>query len=313
MSTAEKQPIKYLIVGAGGTGGAIGAYMARGGKNITFIVRGEHLKAMKEKGLKVELPDDEFVISPVQAADSESYHDKPDVVFVCVKGYSLKDITPFLQRISDEHTIIIPILNIFTTGKELAEALPGRLVTDGCIYVAAQIKEPGCIQMRGEILRLFFGVRNKEDFREELKTVDADLRESGIEGGLSEDIKKDALIKFACVSPQGACGLFYNTTAGEIRKPGEIRDCYITLVKEIESLAEAMGIHFGEDIVARNLAILDGVAPDTTTSLQRDVASGGASEIDGLIYEVVRLGDEYGVAVPEYRKISEELKRRGLT
>ena len=286
--------------------------MARSGKDITFIARGEHLQAMKEKGLKVELPDDEFVIRPVKAADSESYNDKPDVVFVCVKGYSLKDIIPFLRRISDEHTIIIPILNIFTTGRELAAELPGRLVTDGCIYVAAQIKEPGCIQMRSDIMRVFFGVRDKEDFRDELKTVDANLRESGIEGGISEDIAKDALLKFFYVSPQGACGLFYDVPAGDIQKPGESRECFITLIKEIDALAGAMGIRFEEDIVARNLAILADLAPDATTSLQRDIASGGASEIDGLIYEVVRLGDEYGVAVPEYRKISEELKRRGL-
>ena len=40
---------KYLIVGTGGTGGAIGAYLARAGMDVTFIARGEHLKAIKEK------------------------------------------------------------------------------------------------------------------------------------------------------------------------------------------------------------------------------------------------------------------------
>ena len=39
---------KYLIVGTGGTGGSIGGYMARAGKDVTFIARGEHLKAMQE-------------------------------------------------------------------------------------------------------------------------------------------------------------------------------------------------------------------------------------------------------------------------
>ena len=46
--------------------------------------------------------------------------------------------------------------------------------------------------------------------------------------------------------------------------------------------------------------------------MQRDIADGHASEIDGLIYEVVRLGEKYGVAVPTYTKVAEEMKKRGL-
>ena len=71
-----------------------------------------------------------------------------------------------------------------------------------------------------------------------------------------------------------------------------------------------MGIGFGEDIVAGNLKIIEGLSPDMTTSLQRDVAAGKASEIDGLIYEVVRMGKKYGVRTPLYEKISTELKKR---
>lgn len=36
--------LKYLVIGAGGTGGSIGAYMTEAGKDVTLIARGEHLK-----------------------------------------------------------------------------------------------------------------------------------------------------------------------------------------------------------------------------------------------------------------------------
>ncbi|MBR5361375.1 MAG: NAD(P)-binding domain-containing protein, partial [Lachnospiraceae bacterium] len=130
--------MKYLVVGAGGTGGSIAAYMVREGMDVTIIARGEHLKAMKDKGLRVIRPNDEFVASPVKACEMDEYNDKPDVIFVCVKGYSIDEIIPFLTRVSDENTIIIPILNIFSTGRYLADNIPGALVTDGGIYVAAQ-------------------------------------------------------------------------------------------------------------------------------------------------------------------------------
>ncbi len=303
---------KYTIIGTGGTGGAIGGYLAKAGKEVTFIARGDKLKAMQEHGLKIIRPKDEFMIDPVKASTLEGLQEKADVIFVCVKGYSIDAIIPQLQRISDNNTIIIPILNIFGTGGEMQKHFPDTLVTDGCIYVAAQIKEPGCIQMNGDILRVIFGVRDKADYRDELKEIESDLIESGIEGILSDDIAKDALLKFSYVSPQGACGLYYGVAAGEIQKSGEIRDCFSQLIHEIDDLANAMDIHFEEDIVKRNLAILDSLAPSATTSLQRDVASGSASEIDGLIYEVVRLADKYVVEAQTYRKIAESLKEKGV-
>ena len=53
----EKQ-LKYLVLGAGGTGGPIGGYLARAGKDVTLIARGRHLEAMKSNGLEIELGDE---------------------------------------------------------------------------------------------------------------------------------------------------------------------------------------------------------------------------------------------------------------
>ena len=92
------------------------------------------------------------------------------------------------------------------------------------------------------------------------------------------------------------------------RLRGEIRDCFAGLVHEIDILAQAMDIHFKEDIVKRNLAILDSLSEDATTSLQRDIMNGKDSEIDGLIYEVVRLADRYNADLPIYKKIAAALK-----
>ena len=301
---------KYLIVGAGGTGGPVGAYLARAGKDVTFIARGDNLNALRSRGLKVIRPNDEFTLDHVKASELKSYNEIPDVIFVCVKSYSLDALIPELQRIADKNTIIIPILNVFGTGGMMQKSFPDTLVTDGCIYVAAQIKEPGCIQMNGDILRVIFGIRDSSEYRDALKEIEDDLNDSGITGILSDNIVRDALLKFSYVSPQGACGLYYGVPAGEIQKPGEIRECFAGLVHEIETLALAMDIHFEEDIVNRNLDILDTLVPSATTSLQRDIAAGNLSEIDGIIYEVVRLADKYNVEAPIYRKIAAALKEK---
>ena len=71
------------------------------------------------------------------------------MILVCVKGYSLDNTVPFIQKIAKKSTIVIPILNIYGTGSRLQKKLPGLLVTDGCIYVSANIEGPGALVQQG--------------------------------------------------------------------------------------------------------------------------------------------------------------------
>lgn len=302
--------MKYLVIGAGGTGGMIGAFLAKEGKDVTLIARGAHLKAMQEKGLYVESAlKGEFLLSDVKAVDMEHYEEQPDVIFVCVKGYSIEETIPFIARIAGPDTVVIPILNIYGTGGKMQEKLPDVLVTDGCIYIVGMIKEPGYLYQTGNLFKVVYGVRKEEDYRPVLEEIKKDLEECGIETVLSDNIKRDALRKYSYISPAAACGQYYGVGAGEIQKEGEIRETFKALIHEIELLAEAMGISFGEDMVKTNVAIIDGFGPDVKTSMQRDIEAGRMSEVDGLVHEVVRMGDAYGVELPVYRKISEFMSR----
>ncbi len=312
--------MKYAIIGAGGTGGILGFYMTKADRDVTLIARGRHLAAMQEKGLAVEkMWDGTTEIIPVKAMDMEHYDEQPDVVLVCVKGYSLEDTIPFIQRVAKPSTIVIPVLNIYGTGAKMQEQLQKLLVTDGCIYVSANIKEPGVLIQHGRILRVVYGVRNMstqkvnikrahEEMLDALKNIKKDFDDSGIDGVLSENIQRDALEKFSYVSPIGAAGLYYHATAADFQREGKQREAFKTMIREIAALAEAMGVPFERDMVEVNLKILSSLAPEATTSMQRDVMEGKDSEIDGLVYEVVRMGERYHVPVPMYAKVAEKLR-----
>ena len=299
--------MNYLIIGAGGTGGPLGAYLANTGKDVTFLARGAHLAAMRERGLHIIRPAGDMRLFPIKAESMETFHDAPDVIFVCVKGYSMPEIIPFIQRTARKGTIVIPLLNLYGTGGKMQEELRDILVTDGCIYVAASIDHPGCVRMTSNLLRVVFGVREPEMYRPELERIALDLRTSGVECVLSDSIRRDALMKFAYVSPQGACGLYYNIPAGGMQSPGEARACYIALMEEIALLGETMGVSLDADYRERNLAVLDSLPADMTTSLQKDVAAGKQSELDGLLFQVVRMGKQFGVPLPTYEKIAAKL------
>lgn len=317
--------MKYIIIGAGGTGGILGFYMTKAGKDVTLIARNAHLEAMKKQGLSVQkMWTNETETIPVSAESMESYEakgEKADVILVCVKKYSLDSCIPFIQNISHENTIVVPVLNVYGTGAYLQEKLPKILVTDGCIYVSANIKQAGVLLQHGEILRVFFGVREKEDLKKLngqldgeykaerlLKKIAQDFKDSGIDGILSDNIKRDALTKFSYVSPIGTAGLYLHAVAGDFQREGEARELFKTLIREIVTLANAMGITFEEDLVERNLKILSNLPEEATTSMQRDVMEGKQSEIDGLVYEVVRMAEKYGAEVPAYRRAAEKFR-----
>lgn len=306
--------MQYAIIGAGGTGGVMGYFMTKAGKDVTLIARGRHLEAMKEHGLTLERlwdPNPETIA--VKTTDMEHYEEQPDVILVCVKEYSLEDTVPFIRRVAKPDTIVIPILNIYGTGAKLQKELPELLVTDGCIYVSANIKEPGVLLQHGKILRIVFGVREKTDWRPELEQIRQDFTDSAIDGVLSENIRREALEKFSYVSPIGAAGLYCNAVAGDFQKKGAPRELFCSMIREIAALADAMGVPFQKDMVDVNLHILSNLAPETTTSMQRDVMAGKPSEIDGLVYEVVRMGKLYGVPVPSYTKVANRLaEKKGI-
>ena len=93
--------MKYAIIGAGGTGGTLGFYLTEAGKDVTLIARGYHLEAMQKQGLTMrQLWDGKEETIPVKACRMEEYTEQPDVILVCVKGYSLTNLIPDIRRIA---------------------------------------------------------------------------------------------------------------------------------------------------------------------------------------------------------------------
>lgn len=305
--------MKYAIIGAGGTGGCLGFFLKKAGKDVTLIARGKHLEAIRKNGLTIQkLWDESRETLPVKACTAEEYKEIPDVILVCVKGYSMDETVPTIKKIAGKETVVIPILNIYGTGGRLQKKLPELTVTDGCIYVSANIMEPGVILQHGKILRVVFGARKPEEETEKMREVAKDMVTDDLEVILSENIRRDAMVKFSYVSPIGAAGLYCNAVAADFQREGEQREMFKALIREIVALSHAMGIEFEEDLVERNLKILSSLSPEATTSLQRDVIEGKRSEMDGLVYEVVRMGREYKVSMPQYEKAAACFREQGI-
>jgi 2-dehydropantoate 2-reductase len=304
------QNIKYLIVGTGGVGGSIAAMLALDGKDVTCIARGAHLEAMRNNGLKFisGLKGNQTI--PIKACTAEEYEDKADVILVSVKGYSLDSIIDLLHKASNSKTVILPLLNIFDTGRRLKELLPQHNVLAGCIYIVAYMSAPGEITQMGKTFRIVFGVMKGTTVDVEiLQNLNNNLINSGIKATISEDIERDTFIKYSFISAMACTGAYFDVAMGEVQKEGDVRDVFIGLSSESYKIGKAMDMDVPDNLIQEHLKVIDNLSPDSTASMQKDLAGGHASEIDGLLFEFVRLAEKYNIAIPTYRRVEKKFRR----
>lgn len=298
--------MKHLIIGTGGVGGSIAGFLALAGEDVTCIARGAHLQAMRENGLKLKSDLKGEHIIPMKAFTSEEYPDKADVIFVCVKGYSIdEEIANLIKKAAHEATIVLPILNVYGTGPRIQKLVPGVTVIDGCIYIVGFVSAPGEITQMGTIFRLVFGARAQQNVsREKLEAIQQVLVNAGIKAPISEDINRDTFVKWSFISAMACTGAYYDVPMGALQTEGEKRETFKGLSRESAKIGETMGVVFEEDPVTYNLKVLDKLAPESTASMQKDIRKGHESEINGLLFNMIKLAEEKGIDIPTYRMVA---------
>ena len=299
--------MNYLIAGTGGVGGSIAAFLALAGKDVTCIARGEHLAAIREHGLQLHSDLKGEHTLHVPACTAEEYQGKADVIFVCVKGYSIDSITDLIRRAAKPETVVIPILNVYGTGPRIQRLVPGVTVLDGCIYIVGFVSGKGEITQMGKIFRLVYGAhKGTQVSRETLEAVQRDLQESGIKAEISEDINRDTFVKWSFISAMAVTGAYYDVPMGEVQKPGEVRDTFTGLSRESAELGRRLGIDLPADLVEYNLKIIDSLDPHSTASMQKDMARGHESEVQGLLFDLIDAAEAHGVDIPTYRMVAQK-------
>lgn len=303
---------KYLIIGTGGVGGSIAGFLALGGKDVTCIARGEHLKTIRREGLHLRsgLKGDRVI--PVKACTADEYREVPDVVFVCVKGYSMDSIRDLLKRVATPRTVVIPILNVYGTGARIASLAPkGSCVLDGCIYIVGYVERPGVVVQTGKTFRIVYGVRPGQTADTALLDDIADeLRSCGIKVDVSDNIDRDTFIKWTFISAMACTGACFGVPMGALQHPGEPRLVFAQLTGESAETGRRLGIDLPDNLPAANLHIIDKLDPNTTASMQKDLARGHESEIEGLLFQMLDLGEKMGVHMKTYRQVADRLINR---
>jgi len=311
--------MKYLIVGTGGVGGAISGFLAKAGKEVECIARGTHLEVMRANGLtlKSDLLG-ETVVAKIPAYSVEEYagllskrsiDERPDVVIVSVKGYSLEEMVPMIEQVVKPTSVCIPILNGYGVGPKLQSLCQNALILDGLIYITSFIESPGHIRQMGRVFNIVYGARTEQRVpASRLEQIAMDMRQAGLKVEVSTDINRDTFIKWGFISAMSCTGAYFNCPMGPIQKPGPERQLFTALCRESYALGMKLGIRMPADYMIHNLAVIDHCDPEVTASMQRDISHHHLSEIDGQLFAVAEMGKKLGVEMPAYNRVCEKFK-----
>ncbi len=291
--------MRFVIVGAGGVGGLLGALLARSGVEVAFVARGASLAAIARSGLSLESPLGAFR-AKVLAAEDPAALGKADAVLVSVKSWQVPEVAPRLAPLIGDSTVVVPLQNGVEAAAQLAAVLGEGPVLGGLCWLLAWMEGPGRVRHVGGAPRVTIGERRGAP-SSRVERLCSVMQVAGIEASISSDIESATWEKFLFIAPFGSVGSVTRVVAGAFRTLPESRALLEAAVREVESLAHARGIKLRPDAATRALAQIDAVAPDATAFMQRDIMAGHQSELLELTGGVVRLARESGVEVPVHR------------
>ncbi|MEU0266761.1 2-dehydropantoate 2-reductase [Nocardioides sp. NPDC006303] len=302
--------MKYLIVGGGAIGSVLAAYMTQADKDVTLLTRGAHFDAIRANdGLKLHYaPDRVDHLVPVKVANEEEYDEKPDVVIVAVKAYSLPSIYGLLDRVCRTDTVILPLINALDIGREIDEGMStSAIVAQGEAYVACELVEPGQCKHKLDFFRIVFGPRLGQPAIDLAPQIRQDLIDCGCTAEISENMLQAALMKFCRVSATSGAMVYFNAPLGAIVADREKCDFMVSLCKELIAIADAAGCPFPEefDAVDDLLTIARTIDPNYKTSLMYDFLAGKTVESKTMFHDPYRLGRELGLDMASYGKVCE--------
>ena len=294
------------ISGLGGVGGYYGAMLVQAarreglGRTISFVARGAHCEAIRQRGLHVHTPERDFTVTPDFVAEDAHLLPPASLLILATKSYDLEANIQQLRPIIQPDTIILPLLNGADITAQVQALLPEQRVWDGCVYISGRKPSAGEILLEAERERFVYGSRLPERSSEELELY-ALLSSVGVNVHNPDDIETQIRKKFLMISATATGTSYFNQTVGEALAAHheEMR----RLIEELCTLFSALGNDLGEDAVERTLERQTFMIPSTTSSMHVDFMAGRPTELETLTGYVVREARRIGLRLPLYERM----------
>ena len=298
--------MNILIYGIGGVGGFVGGKLAQTQHKVTFIARGDHLKAIQKNGLTIESITGNFNVRPYHATDDLSTIDIPDLVIFGTKSWQLQEIAKEILQYTNNTTMFLTLQNGANNSEILNTVLPKQQVLSGLCRMISFIKSPGVISNPDIPPTFLFGEQDNTR-TSRVETILKVLKEAGLNAQIPENIQVAIWQKFLFITTVSAIGGLTRATIGVMRESSYIKNLMLKTAQEVAAVAKAKGIALPEDTIDKTFAAIARQAPNTTASTQRDLMEGKPSELENFNGFIVKEGKKLGIPTPVNEMIYELL------
>lgn len=306
------------VVGAGAIGGWLAAGLARAGKPVSLLARGQTLAALQANGLQLHGgPADAPKIQRFDlraSADAASLGPQ-DLVIIAVKAPALKDLAHQIGPLIGPQTVVLTAMNGVPwwflhgfggalQGKALASVDPGGTIAGaiGAQHVIGGVVHASCAVAAPGVIRHVMGNRiivgePSGAHSARVSALSALLQSGGFEAPVSEQIQRDIWYKLWGNMTMNPISAFTGATSTEVMDDELVLAFSHRVMLEARAIGAAFGVAIDQEPADRH--VITRKLGTFKTSMLQDVEAGKPVELDALVASVRELGQLTGVPTPE--------------
>lgn len=307
--------MRIAVIGAGAIGGYVGARLAFAGEEVTFVVRGANLEAIRRDGITlIDADGTRHIARNVAATDDYSAAGPQDVVILAVKAHQLPGIAPKVPALFGPDTVVVTMQNgipywyfhrhagvledtrvcsVDATGVT-GQCIPPERVVGCVVYPAAELVAPGVIR-HIEGTRFPVGELDGSTTGRVVR-ISLAFERAGLKTPILDDIRAEIWLKLWGNLSFNPISALTRATLLDICRHNGTRDLAAAMMSEAQAVAEKLGITFRVSL-ERRIAGAEKVGHHKTSMLQ-DIEAGRTTEIDALVGAVIELGQLTGTPTP---------------
>ncbi len=303
--------MRICIFGAGAVGSHLAVRLSRAGHDVSCVMRGPHLEAVRAYGLKLRVGDSELA-AKVNASGDPAQIGPQDVVISTLKATGLQGLVAGLKPLLREDTAIVfaqngipwwysiglpprhptpPDLSFLDPGGRLRSTIAKERIVGGVVFSSNEVVGPGIVQnLSPDRNRLLIGECDDRN-GERITQLRAAFNDARLESPPVADIREAIWSKLLTNMTLSVLCLLTGQTARAVRDDPAFTDVTPRMLNEANEVAQ----HFIPEVKRVTRA---GPAPNHKPSLLQDYELGRAMEIDVLVKAPAAFARTAGLSTP---------------
>ena len=303
--------MRVVVVGAGAIGGFIAGALAKSGAAVAVVARGNHLKALREKGLDVESDIGSFHIALPAVADLREL-DPPDVVLTAFKAHQWEDALPQFERVAHSGALIVPLQNgvpfwyfrdrslrSVDPGGRILRAFSYERIIGAVVHASGNIPRPGVVHQSGGMLYPLGELDGRVTPR--VRDISELFEKAGLHAPVQENIRQMVWRKLLGNASLNPVSALTRSEIGPLLGDPPTHDLVRAIMQETIAVAIATGCDPQIDVEER--IAFAGRLTDIKTSMLQDLEAGRPLELEPIVGAVIELAGEFGVRAPHLRTV----------